>query len=246
MDKNWTKEFEKILTVSRLISQNQGLSEITTRELFMALAYTPGQVQDMLVSLGFNLPAMKNDSTFSLVGLHPGETVYFGPESETADPEVNLSADGVRILRLAKLEARRLSCAEVEPQHVLLSMLHDRNNIAARYLMKQGITLRSVLDYMKVTPAIKASYGLSDDEPAPPASGKSANNARQVSGPDQESDTPMLDNFGTDLTAKAAAHLLDPIVGRERETLRMAQILCRRKKNNPSSSVSPVWARVRS
>ena len=54
MDKNWTKEFEKILTVSRLITKNQGLSEITTKELFMALAYTPGQVQDMLVSLGFN------------------------------------------------------------------------------------------------------------------------------------------------------------------------------------------------
>lgn len=233
MDKNWTKEFEKILTVSRLITKNQGLSEITTKELFMALAYTPGQVQDMLVSLGFNLPAMKNDSTFSLAGWHTSEALYFGPEAEVADPEVNLSADGVRILRLAKLEARRLSSAEVEPQHVLLSILHDRNNIAARYLMRQGVTLRSVLDYMKVTPAIKASYGLSDEEPTPPASGKSANNARQAAGPDQESDTPMLDNFGTDLTAKAAAHLLDPIVGRERETLRMAQILCRRKKNNP-------------
>lgn len=233
MDKNWTKEFEKILTVSRLITKNQGLSEITTKELFMALAYTPGQVQDMLVSLGFNLPAMKNDSTFSLAGWHTSEALYFGPEAEVADPEVNLSADGVRILRLAKLEARRLSSAEVEPQHVLLSILHDRNNIAARYLMRQGVTLRSVLDYMKVTPAIKASYGLSDEEPTPPASGKSANNARQAGGPDQESDTPMLDNFGTDLTAKAAAHLLDPIVGRERETLRMAQILCRRKKNNP-------------
>ena len=233
MDKNWTKEFEKILTVSRLITKNQGLSEITTKELFMALAYTPGQVQDMLVSLGFNLPAMKNDSTFSLAGWHTSEALYFGPEAEVADPEVNLSADGVRILRLAKLEARRLSSAEVEPQHVLLSMLHDRNNIAARYLMRQGVTLHAVLDYMKVTPAIKASYGLSDEEPTPPASGKSANNARQASGPDQESDTPMLDNFGTDLTAKAAAHLLDPIVGRERETLRMAQILCRRKKNNP-------------
>lgn len=233
MDKNWTKEFEKILTVSRLITKNQGLSEITTKELFMALAYTPGQVQDMLVSLGFNLPAMKNDSTFSLAGWHTSEALYFGPEAEVADPEVNLSADGVRILRLAKLEARRLSSAEVEPQHVLLSMLHDRNNIAARYLMRQGVTLHSVLDYMKVTPAIKASYGLSDEEPTPPASGKSANNARQAAGPDQESDTPMLDNFGTDLTAKAAAHLLDPIVGRERETLRMAQILCRRKKNNP-------------
>ena len=233
MDKNWTKEFEKILTVSRLITKNQGLSEITTKELFMALAYTPGQVQDMLVSLGFNLPAMKNDSTFSLAGWHTSEALYFGPEAEVADPEVNLSADGVRILRLAKLEARRLSSAEVEPQHVLLSILHDRNNIAARYLMRQGVTLRSVLDYMKVTPAIKASYGLSDEEPTPPASGKSANNARQANGPDQESDTPMLDNFGTDLTAKAAAHLLDPIVGRERETLRMAQILCRRKKNNP-------------
>lgn len=233
MDKNWTKEFEKILTVSRLITKNQGLSEITTKELFMALAYTPGQVQDMLVSLGFNLPAMKNDSTFSLAGWHTSEALYFGPEAEVADPEVNLSADGVRILRLAKLEARRLSSAEVEPQHVLLSMLHDRNNIAARYLMRQGVTLHAVLDYMKVTPAIKASYGLSDEEPTPPASGKSANNARQAAGPDQESDTPMLDNFGTDLTAKAAAHLLDPIVGRERETLRMAQILCRRKKNNP-------------
>lgn len=233
MDKNWTKEFEKILTVSRLITKNQGLSEITTKELFMALAYTPGQVQDMLVSLGFNLPAMKNDSTFSLAGWHTSEALYFGPEAEVADPEVNLSADGVRILRLAKLEARRLSSAEVEPQHVLLSMLHDRNNIAARYLMRQGVTLHAVLDYMKVTPAIKASYGLSDEEPTPPASGKSANNARQANGPEQESDTPMLDNFGTDLTAKAAAHLLDPIVGRERETLRMAQILCRRKKNNP-------------
>ena len=233
MDKNWTKEFEKILTVSRLITKNQGLSEITTKELFMALAYTPGQVQDMLVSLGFNLPAMKNDSTFSLAGWHTSEALYFGPEAEEADPEVNLSADGVRILRLAKLEARRLSSAEVEPQHVLLSILHDRNNIAARYLMRQGVTLHAVLDYMKVTPAIKASYGLSDEEPTPPASGKSANNARQAGGPDQESDTPMLDNFGTDLTAKAAAHLLDPIVGRERETLRMAQILCRRKKNNP-------------
>ncbi|MGN1353837.1 MAG: ATP-dependent Clp protease ATP-binding subunit [Alloprevotella sp.] len=231
MDKNWTKDFENILIVCRFITRNLGLSEITAKELFMALAYTPGHVQDLLVHLGLNLSAMKNNATFALPEIDLSGKFYLGLDAEST--EISLSPEGVRILRLAKLEARRLSSIDVEPQHVLLSLLHDRNNVAARYLQEQGITLRKVLDYMKVTPAIKASYGLSDDEPAPPASGQNPNNARQAKAPEQDSDTPMLDNFGTDLTAKASAHLLDPIVGRERETLRMAQILCRRKKNNP-------------
>lgn len=231
MDKNWTKDFEDILTVSRFITRNLGQSEITAKELFMAMVYTPGHVHDILVHLGLNVSAMKNTPTFALPEIDLSGKFYLGLDADST--EITLSPEGVRILRLAKLEARRLSSEEVEPKHVLLSLLHDRNNVVARYLDEQGITLRKVLDYMKVTPAIKASYGLTDDEPAPPSSGQNKSNSRQAQSPDQESDTPMLDNFGTDLTAKAAAHVLDPIVGRERETLRMAQILCRRKKNNP-------------
>ena len=163
------------------------------------------------------------------------------------EAEIPLSLTATRILKICILEARLLKSEQADTEHLLLAILKDGNNMAATVLMDNGITYQDVYDVLTMKSANpNAGMGFTEDDDdeedvAPSRSGQegsrggmgSSSASAQTATRRPANDTPVLDNFGTDITRAAAEGKLDPVVGREREIERLAQILSRRKKNNP-------------
>jgi len=166
-------------------------------------------------------------------------------EDEIAEPvdtsELALNNQASNILRLAVLEARLQHTQLVDVQHLLLAMLHDHaDNAAKEVLEKNDLDYETALRLLS-KPATKDGIGLPDedmddaDEDNPSAK-QGNDNARQqatATQPQGNGKTPVIDNFSVDLTKAAAEGKLDPVVGREKEIQRVVEILGRRKKNNP-------------
>ena len=156
-----------------------------------------------------------------------------------ANNEVGLNEMANNILKLAVLEARIQNTQTVDVQHLLLAMLHDRvDNAAKQVLESNNLNYEDTLAYLqKRAMPSQDSLGLSDDEedePMPGNSGAQRNERAQATQTAKgNGKTPILDSFSTDLTQAAMEDKLDPVVGREREILRVTEILSRRKKNNP-------------
>ncbi len=146
--------------------------------------------------------------------------------------DMNFDTQANRIMRLCKLEASLMKSETIEPIHVLLAILKANDNEASDILQRLDITYDKVNSQQ--TPDNRLPNDEDDDEDLEPVSAGLEGNVISVRmQKKQESKTPALDNFGTDLTFMAAQDLLDPVVGREKEIERVAQILNRRKKNNP-------------
>ena len=157
------------------------------------------------------------------------------------DAEVPLSNDAAKILKMCILEARGMKSNIADTEHVLLAILREKNNMAASGLEANDINYVKVLEQATLQPDANSGMGFSEDdeddeEMSSPRSGRGGSDDRQqaqTASKKPSNDTPVLDNFGTDMTKAAEEGRLDPVVGREREIERLAQILSRRKKNNP-------------
>jgi len=136
-----------------------------------------------------------------------------------------------KVLKMTYLEAKLYKSPMIGTEHLLLSMLKDEDNLACRILNKYGIIYDNVKDELEAmieentTPRAEFPGGQEEEG--------AEQFAAQRKQTDPKSKTPVLDNFGRDLTKMAEAGKLDPIVGREKEIERVSQILSRRKKNNP-------------
>lgn len=160
---------------------------------------------------------------------------------------IALNESANNILRLAVLEARRQHKTEVDVEHLMLAILHDfANNGAKMVLEENNVTYNKFLGLVDPESAPKNGIGLPDDDEEDDelenagdssfnssAKGGASNSATTAKTENANSATPVIDNFGTDLTDLASRGALDPVVGREREILRVMEILGRRKKNNP-------------
>lgn len=143
------------------------------------------------------------------------------------------------MLKLCILEAKLLRNIAADSEHILLAIMKVKDNTAFHVLESNGVTYEKIK--LTLQPDPHAGLGFSEDEDEDedirqnPSSNKS-NAAQQQARPAQKkpaNDTPVLDNFGTDMTRAAEEGKLDPVVGRVKEIERLAQILSRRKKNNP-------------
>ena len=170
-------------------------------------------------------------------------------ESELHDIAISKTTE--RVLRMSMLESRLFKTDETGTEHLLLAILKEEFNVAAKALSEAGINYRNVYNNLingtdmnrmeELEEVDEISDGYTDDEDddeedfssrkeSPRSSSGAGAGAAQTKSPN---DTPVLDNFGTDMTRAASENRLDPIVGREKEIERLAQILSRRKKNNP-------------
>ncbi len=154
--------------------------------------------------------------------------------------QIPLVKQAERILKITYLEAKSFKSALVGTEHLLLSILKDQDNVATRNLNGFGV------DYAGVREELENMKGLMTKEDLPraemPGNAEDDDDDRNFTGGgggtpkkqgDSKSKTPVLDNFGRDLTKLGEEGKLDPIVGREKEIERVSQILSRRKKNNP-------------
>lgn len=168
-------------------------------------------------------------------------------ESELHDIAISKTTE--RVLRMSMLESRLFRTDETGTEHLLLAILKEEFNVAARALSEVGINYRNVYNNLasgtdmnrmeELEEVDEISDGYTDDEDEEEedfSSRKESSRSSSGTGaaqPKSPNDTPVLDNFGTDMTRAASENRLDPIVGREKEIERLAQILSRRKKNNP-------------
>jgi ATP-dependent Clp protease ATP-binding subunit ClpC len=143
-----------------------------------------------------------------------------------------------KTLKLTYLEAKTFKSVQIGTEHLLLCILKEHDNIVTKTLLKYGVdydAARAELEGFLDNPTkIENSAAGGDDDDAEETSfgGGSSQGAAKKAG-DSKSKTPVLDNFGRDLTKMAEEGKLDPVVGREKEIERVSQILSRRKKNNP-------------
>ncbi|MCH5182117.1 MAG: ATP-dependent Clp protease ATP-binding subunit [Prevotellaceae bacterium] len=187
-----------------------------------------------MASAGYNgasiLEAVDND----LGGADTNAVREFSPQS-AGEASIPLNEECARIMKLTMLEARLNASDMADTGHLLLGMLHDRDNGARRALHRRNVTYECLAGQLKPQSGFqpKAAFDYAQQDADDDRPGPGSTQRQQTGGGRQESDTPVIDNFGTDLTRVAVQGGLDPIVGREQEILRIAQILSRRKKNNP-------------
>lgn len=166
--------------------------------------------------------------------------------TESNNGSISLDEHANNILKLSILEARLQHSKEVNVEHIILAILHDKMASGAKnVLLENGLTYEKAMNFLMQTNSnIKNGVGLSEDDDnlmsqdnfASRNNGKSKNSTSDTTskpmggGTDK---TPVLDKFSTDLTLAAAQGKLDLVIGRDKEIQRVTEILCRRKKNNP-------------
>ena len=161
------------------------------------------------------------------------EAVKGSSMSRTPISSVPLTKQAEKVLKVTYLEAKIFKSDIIGTEHLLLAILRDEDNIASQILEKHKVTY----DIFKNELAQNKPNISNDATGTPPGDDDFAEEEAHFSAPKKVSDikskTPVLDNFGRDLTKAAEEGRLDPIVGREKEIERVSQILSRRKKNNP-------------
>lgn len=149
---------------------------------------------------------------------------------------IPLTKASEKVLKITYLEAKIFKAQLIGTEHLLLSILRDQDNLGTQILNKFDVnyeTVKEMLEYQSDGPMASQDTDDPDDDSSKMFGGGSQGAAGKEKKGTEKSRTPVLDNFGRDLTRLAEDNKLDPIVGREKEIERVAQILSRRKKNNP-------------
>jgi len=196
------------------------------------LRYNRGSAIEILLELGVDLQNLKVQLENQL------KTV--SDFSQQPDAEVQLSPSGARVLKTCIIEASLTHSNVVDTEHILLAILKDNDNGAAALLKENNVSYKSVQDNLPFETNVSSGMGLSEDEEEDDLdddstfqTAENGNEQSAASSTPPAQKTPFLDKFGIDLTKNAADGKFDPVIGREKEILRLEQILCRRKKNNP-------------
>ena len=233
MNSQFSQRVSDVLTYSKEEANRLGNSYIGPEHLLLGILRDGGgKAMDVLMKLDADVNRIKRELEENLEA----------EEDLLPDAEVSLSLVATRILKICMLEARLLKSELADTEHLLLAILKDDNNVASIVLTDNGITYQDVYDVLTMksaNPNAGMGFTEDDDDEEEDSSSYSRSGTGSSSASSQTAtrrsanDTPVLDNFGTDITRAAAEGKLDPVVGREREIERLAQILSRRKKNNP-------------
>lgn len=192
-------------------------------------------LKDLYVDLEMVKKTLENDLRSSAV------------TSENYSEDITFDEKASKILKMSILESRILKSPATDTEHMLLAIMRGNQNKASQILEENEVTYQKVMDKLvpKAEPQSGLDFGEDEEEEEegirrqPTGNGESSffsQEAKQTTRTQQQkpnNDTPVLDSFGTDMTKAASEGKLDPIVGREKEIERLAQILSRRKKNNP-------------
>ena len=235
MTNQFSPQVSEILSFSREEAERLSSSEVGPEHLLLGiLRENNPKIKELIAMLNLNTTIVKSQLEQRIQNNNKPQLGF------EADMALNEQANN--ILRLAVLEARIQRRPVVDVQHILLAMLHDQTDNGAKLVLQENnLDYKTALERLHQTAGDASdSLDLSDDEDEDPMFSGNSNNqrnhnndTRQTNTMGGKSGTPALDNFGTDLTAAAAEGKLDPIVGREREIIRVSEILGRRKKNNP-------------
>jgi len=227
MDSQFSQRVKDILGYSKEEAIRLGNSHISPEHLFLGILRDgEGVAVEILINQGIDLLVLKGSLEKSIKVESP---------ISVADHEIiPLLRSTERILKLVYLEAKSLKSSTIDSEHLLLAILKDENALVTRFLSELDVDYQSVRRAVEAgLPSAKADFPREEDDEGQSFGGSPGKGQSSQSASKPSSDTPVLDNFGIDLTKAAEEGRLDPVVGREREIERLAQILSRRKKNNP-------------
>jgi ATP-dependent Clp protease ATP-binding subunit ClpC len=228
MDSQFSPRIKDVLSYSREEAIRLGNDSIGLEHIFLGILRDgEGVAIDILTNLNVNLPEIKQTIE---------EKLRTGKEIDS-QASVQLLKTAEKALKLVYLEARAFNSPTINTGHLLLAIIKDKDSLISTILSQYHINyyiLKSRLEDYK-NPEAKSDFDDedSDDDNFSRSSGGASSSPSAKKPANPKSETPVLDNFGVDITKAAEENNLDPIVGREREIERLAQILSRRKKNNP-------------
>jgi ATP-dependent Clp protease ATP-binding subunit ClpC len=234
MEAKFSPRVKDVITYSREEAIRNGNDYIGIEHLLLGIIREgEGLAVQILINLGVDLKKIK--STIE-------KTIRTDSKKSRNVDNIPLVKQAERVLKITYLEAKVFNSEVIGTEHLLLSILKDKENLATRLLFQNDIDYEGVKDEiiaLKNNPADGPIGGFnprsdlsqsSDDDDTAEGGGFGGGGFKKYS---DKSKTPVLDNFGRDLTKAAEEDRLDPVVGREKELERIAQILSRRKKNNP-------------
>lgn len=226
MESNFSDRVKDVISYSREEALRLGHDYIGPEHLLLGLIREgEGKAIKILVNLGVDLSKLRKSIENAIKGTITVINLNNLPLTRQAE----------KVLKITYLEAKLDNSSLIGTEHLLLSILREDSNVAAQILSKFGVTydvFRSELEEKENynTPKMSMPNEPSDQDYGGGSGGGGGGESRKRS---SKSKTPVLDNFGRDLTQAAEENKLDPIVGRGKEIERVAQILSRRKKNNP-------------
>jgi ATP-dependent Clp protease ATP-binding subunit ClpC len=234
MKKNFSSTVKDVLMMSREEAGRLHNTHVSVEHILLGmLRDEENDASTLLQHLGVSVDELKQ--TLDREMYREGQ--YVSENELTVDKSVD------QLLRLSQLESLNLSSDKTGTEHLLLAMLKDSDSLVYRILSSYNIDYQRVFDAIlaskgvdktQVVPQMGATFSEEDDDDEDQfSSSRKKEVPRNTTLNAKSSDTPVIDNFGTDLTRAAEENRLDPIVGREKEIDRLAQILSRRKKNNP-------------
>lgn len=238
MKNDFSKQFRPILDLA-LAEAGRFSSSVITSEHFILAAVTQkeGYAFKILSQLKVPVDKLRKELEDYLSEHHdPGETTTL------FEQQYKISLAAIRHLQLATSEARKMNASVIGTEHIILALIHDKRSMDSALLqhikeeyLNFDISIQSIGEAPQ--PPLGASREIEDEDLD--EGEEWAGEPRRQSGGEKhggkgpKSDTPALDKFGYDMTKAAQEGRLDPVVGRENEIERLAQILSRRKKNNP-------------
>lgn len=237
MTSQFSPKVSQILAFSREEAARLASRSVGPEHLLLGiLRDKTGPVHELFLKLDINYQSIKTELEQKV-----REDDFMQPLNTR---ELVLNEKASNILKLAVLEARIQSMQMVDEQHLLLAILHDHANNGAKEVLEfNNMSYEDALTYFQNKSGYMTNDGIDMPDKDEDEDGMLSINGgnSQKSNPQStatgvhrsQGKTPVLDNFGTDLTKCASEGKLDPVVGREREIQRVVEILCRRKKNNP-------------
>ncbi len=226
MDSQFSPRIKDIIAYSREEAIRLGNDFIGPEHLFLGILRDgEGMATEILEGMGVDLAEVKKQI----------ERKIRSNRKIDLDAQVAMTKAAEKALKVIYLEARSFRSQVANSGHLLLALLKDNDNLVSSLMNDAGVNYFMVKtrlqDYKQ--PQSKSEFPEEEDEDSEGGFGAKPGGGTSKKGAVPKTDTPVLDNFGIDITRLAEENSLDPIVGREKEIERLAQILSRRKKNNP-------------
>jgi ATP-dependent Clp protease ATP-binding subunit ClpC len=234
MEAKFSNRVKEVISLSREEALRLGHDYIGTEHLLLGMIREgEGVAISVLKKLGVSLKELRATIEQATKGTATSNVKNLA--------NIPLTRQSEKVLKITYLEAKIFKSQLIGTEHLLLSILREEDNLATQILDKFDVgydIVKEMLEYQTDNPMAQSDTDDPDEEGGRMFSGSGSGSAGSGAGKGEsksteKSRTPVLDNFGRDLTKYAEEGKLDPIVGREKEIERVAQILSRRKKNNP-------------
>ena len=231
MEAKFSNRVKEVISLSREEALRLGHDYIGTEHLLLGMIREgEGVAVSLLKKLGVSLEELRSAIEQATKGTATSNVKNLA--------NIPLTRQSEKVLKITYLEAKIFKSQLIGTEHLLLSILRDEDNLATQILDKFDVSydvVKELLEYQTENPLAQSDTDDGDEDTGKMFGGSSSGggSGRESAKGNEKSRTPVLDNFGRDLTKLAEDDKLDPIVGREKEIERVAQILSRRKKNNP-------------